>query len=150
MARGGGLPKTLNIGFFRNLTVRVKKNKQNSKILLVSLKKTQEFYAETREYFFILCRLVKYNLRVDKRCQNCLNLCLKSLVIQWRSQPDIWSCKCKFFCVYRPYKESISKEMNNDNLNLHLHDQMSVWLRYCSRHILFEFLNFEFLLRKRI
>ena len=45
---------------------------------------------------------------------------------QWRSQPDIWSCKCKFFCVYRPYKESISKEMNNDNdLNLHLHDQMS-------------------------
>ena len=36
---------------------------------------------------------------------------------QWRSQPDIWSCKCKFFCVYRPYKEQISKEMNNDNLN---------------------------------
>ena len=28
--------------------------------------------------------------------------------------------------VYRPYKESTSKEMNNDNdLNLHLHDQMS-------------------------
>ena len=45
---------------------------------------------------------------------------------QWRSQPDIWSCKCKFFCVYRPYKEPISEEMNNDNhLNLHLHDQMS-------------------------
>ena len=99
---GGGLPKTLNIRFFSNLTVKVKKNKQNSKILLVSLKKTQEFYAETREYFFILCRLVKYNLRVDKRCKYCLNLCLKSLVIQWRSQPDIWSCKCKFFCVYRP------------------------------------------------
>ena len=52
---------------------------------------------------------------------------------QWRSQLDIWSCKCKFFCVYRPYKESISKEMNNDNdLNLHLHYQMSCWLRYCS------------------
>ena len=34
---------------------------------------------------------------------------------QWRSQPDIWSCKCKVFCFYRPYKESISKEMNNDN-----------------------------------
>ena len=32
--------------------------------------------------------------------------------------------------VYRPYKESISKEMNNDDLNLHLHDQMSGWLRY--------------------
>ena len=41
---------------------------------------------------------------------------------QWRSQPDIWSCKCKFFCVYRPYKESISKEMNNDNNDLNLHD----------------------------
>ena len=34
---------------------------------------------------------------------------------QSRSQPDIWSCECKFFCVYRPYKESISKEMDNDN-----------------------------------
>ena len=43
---------------------------------------------------------------------------------QWRSQPDMWSCKCKFFCVYRPYKESVSKEMNNDDLNLHLHDQI--------------------------
>ena len=30
---------------------------------------------------------------------------------QWRSQPDFWSCR--FFCVYRPYKESISKEMTN-------------------------------------
>ena len=29
-------------------------------------------------------------------------------------------------CVYRLYKESISKEMNNDDLNLRLHDQMSV------------------------
>ena len=49
---------------------------------------------------------------------------------QWRSQPDIWSCKCKFFCVYRPYKEPISEEMNYDNhLNLHLHHQMSGWLR---------------------
>ena len=44
---------------------------------------------------------------------------------QWRGQPDIWSCKCKFFCVYRPYNESISKEMKNDNdLNSHLHDQI--------------------------
>ena len=42
---------------------------------------------------------------------------------QWRSQPDIWSCKCKFFCVYRPYKEPISKEINNNNL------------RYCSRSV---------------
>ena len=32
--------------------------------------------------------------------------------------------KCKVFCVYTPYKESISKEMNkNNDLNLHLHDQ---------------------------
>ena len=55
---------------------------------------------------------------------------------QWRSQPDIWSCKCKFFCVYKPYKESVSKEMNNDSdLNLQLHDQMSGWLRYCSKNL---------------
>ena len=49
---------------------------------------------------------------------------------QWRSQPDNWSCT--FSCVYshRPYKESISKEMNNDDLNLNLHDQMSGWLRH--------------------
>ena len=34
--------------------------------------------------------------------------------------------------VDRIYKESISKEMNNhSDLNLHLHDQMSGWLRYC-------------------
>ena len=52
--------------------------------------------------------------------------------LHWQSQPEIWSCKCKFFSVYRPYKESISKEMNKDrDLNLHLHDQMSDWLRYC-------------------
>ena len=39
---------------------------------------------------------------------------------------------CKFFCVYRPYKESISKEMNNDNdLNLHSMTKSSGWLRYC-------------------
>ena len=55
---------------------------------------------------------------------------------QCRSQPDIWSCKCKFFCVYRRYKERIFKEMNNDNhLNLHLHDQMLGWLRHCSRSV---------------
>ena len=55
MAGGGGLPKTLNIGFFSNLTVRVKKNKQNSKILLVSLKKTQEFYAARLENISLFC-----------------------------------------------------------------------------------------------
>ena len=38
---------------------------------------------------------------------------------------------CKFFCVYRPYKESISKEMNNDNdLNLHSMTKLSGCLRY--------------------
>ena len=31
----------------------------------------------------------------------------------------IWLYKCKIFCVYRPYKESILKEMNNDG-----------WFRY--------------------
>ena len=41
---------------------------------------------------------------------------------QWRSQPDNLVTLCKFFCVYIPYEESISKEMimNNDNdLNFH-------------------------------
>ena len=52
--------------------------------------------------------------------------------IQWRSQPDNLVVLCKFFCVYRPYKESISKEMNNDNdLNLHSMTKLSGWLRYC-------------------
>ena len=50
---------------------------------------------------------------------------------QWRSQPDIWSCKCKFFCGNRPYKEAISKEMNNDNVvNLNSKTKLSGWLRY--------------------
>ena len=41
------------------------------------------------------------------------------------------SCKCKFFSVYGPYKESISEEMNNDNdLNLHNMTRLSRWLRY--------------------
>ena len=37
----------------------------------------------------------------------------------------------QIFCVYKPYKESISKEVNNGNdLNLHLHDQIVGWLRF--------------------
>ena len=32
------------------------------------------------------------------------------------------------FCVYRPYKESISKKMNNDDLNLHSMTKLSGWL----------------------
>ena len=36
----------------------------------------------------------------------------------------------QFFCVFRPYKESI-KEMNNDHdLNLHSMIKLSGWLRY--------------------
>ncbi len=32
---------------------------------------------------------------------------------------------CKYFCVNRPRKQSISKEMNNDNdLKFALHDQI--------------------------
>ena len=51
---------------------------------------------------------------------------------QWRSQPDNLVTLCKFFCLYRPCKESISKEMNNDNdLNLHSMTKLSGWLRYC-------------------
>ena len=43
----------------------------------------------------------------------------------------------QIFLCFRPYKESISEEMNNDNdLNLHLHDQMSGWLRYWLCHVL--------------
>ena len=49
----------------------------------------------------------------------------KVVLYQLRSQPNIWSCKCKVFCVYRPYKESISKEMNNDYLNLHIITKLS-------------------------
>ena len=42
--------------------------------------------------------------------------------------------KFKFFCVYRPYKESISKEMKNDNdLSLHSMTKLSGWLRYWIR-----------------
>ena len=36
------------------------------------------------------------------------------------------------FCVYRPYMESTSKEMNNDNdLNLHSITKLSGWPRHC-------------------
>ena len=47
-------------------------------------------------------------------------LSLDIAVNQWRSQPDNLVMLCKFSKVYRLEKESISKEMNNDNdLNLH-------------------------------
>ena len=35
------------------------------------------------------------------------------------------------FSVYRPCEESISKEVNNDDLNLHSMTKMSGWLGYC-------------------
>ena len=60
---------------------------------------------------------------------------------QWRSQPDNLVMLCKFFCVYRLQKESISKEMNNDNdLNLHSMTKLSGWLRYWA--YLYEALGF--------
>ena len=43
----------------------------------------------------------------------------------------ICSCKCNFFRVYKPYEDSITTEMNNDNdLNLHAMTKLSGWLRY--------------------
>ena len=78
------------------------------------------------------------NIPVLADVERCLSLANESLIpahftcttvsYQWRSQPDIWSCKCKFFCLYRRYKELIPKEINNDNdLNLHLHDQILLY-----------------------
>ena len=46
---------------------------------------------------------------------------------QWRSQPDIWSCKGKFRNQFQ--KDSISKEINND-LNLHSMTKLLDWLCY--------------------
>ena len=58
------------------------------------------------------------------------------LAISGEASPTFGHANENFFCVYRPYKEPIYKEMENDNhLNLHLHDQMSGWLRYCSRSV---------------
>ena len=33
----------------------------------------------------------------------------------WRGQPDGLVMLCKYFRVYRLWKQSISEEMNNDN-----------------------------------
>ena len=42
------------------------------------------------------------------------------VMISREASPTFGHANCKFFSVYIPYKESISKEMNNDNdLNLH-------------------------------
>ena len=38
----------------------------------------------------------------------------------------------QIFSVHKPYNESISREMNNDNdLNLQSMTKLSGWLRYC-------------------
>ena len=65
---------------------------------------------------------------VKTRKVNTKNHIPVSAQCQWRSQPDIWSCN--FFYVYKPYKESISIEMNNDDLNLHSMTKLSGRLRY--------------------
>ena len=72
-----------------------------------------------------------FNKRL-RQCPQCTqNSTLLFKFLPWRSQPYNLVMLCKFFCVYRPYKESISKEMNNDNdLNLHSMAKLSGWLRY--------------------
>ena len=40
-----------------------------------------------------------------------------------------------FFSVYRPHKESISKEINNNELNSHRMIKLSGWLRYTDADI---------------
>ena len=76
---------------------------------------------------FFLCKQVVACNSVSKLSTTCAS----TACFQWQSQPDIWSCKYKVICLYRQYNESISEEMNNDNdLNLHLNDQMSGRLRY--------------------
>ena len=40
-----------------------------------------------------------------------------------------------FFSVYRPHKESISKEINNNELNLHSMIKLSGWLCYTDADI---------------
>ena len=48
-----------------------------------------------------------------------------------------------FLCLYRPYKESISKEMNNYNdLNLHSVTKLSGWFRYCTDMVITPSYNF--------
>ena len=47
--------------------------------------------------------IIMINIYVILRRRNLFEMgAVRSARDQWRSQPDIWSCKCKFFCVYRP------------------------------------------------
>ena len=75
------------------------------------------------------CIVHLFSSEVLERCNLVISLVRTAMFVT--GEAGRWSGKCKFFCVYRPYKESFSKEMNNDNdLNLHLHDQLvSGWLR---------------------
>ena len=60
----------------------------------------------------IKCAVTEYSLRTKQTLQSGYRAVAKPA--------DNLVMLCKFFCVYRPYKESISKEMNNDNdLNFH-------------------------------
>jgi hypothetical protein len=50
---------------------------------------------------------------------------------QWRSQPDNLVMLCKYFCVHKPWKQSISKEMKKWIImiwNLHSMTKLSGWL----------------------
>ena len=52
--------------------------------------------------------------------------------IQWRSQPDDLVPLCKFLVIIDCEQQSISKEMNNDNVwNFHSGTKLSGWLRHC-------------------
>ena len=51
---------------------------------------------------------------------------------QWRSQPEDLVPLCKFLVIIDCEQQSISKEMNNDNVwNFHSGTKLSGWLRHC-------------------
>ena len=89
---------------------------------------------------FVTSSLLKINLCAARWLRNQTRSfytdCQRNVTTQnqWRSQPDNLVMLCKFFCVYRPYEQSISKKMNKDNdLNLHSMTKLSGWLRYCTK-----------------
>ena len=45
-----------------------------------------------------------------------------------KASPTFGHARQIFLRLYRPYKESISKAMNNDDLNLHSVTKLSGWL----------------------
>ena len=57
---------------------------------------------------------------------------LFAMISNGKASPTFGHANANFSTFLAPKKESISEEMNSDNdLNLHLHDQISNWLRYC-------------------